>query len=81
MSIIHAIYENGVFRPTEPVELPDKCRVEFVPKVVEDETLIQAKIEELRKTNPALADVYEVLSHRHRSGCSNTAERHNEHQP
>jgi predicted DNA-binding antitoxin AbrB/MazE fold protein len=28
--VIHAVYENGVFRPTEPVELPDSCLVELV---------------------------------------------------
>jgi hypothetical protein len=27
--VVHAIYENGVFRPTEPVELPESCRVEL----------------------------------------------------
>jgi predicted DNA-binding antitoxin AbrB/MazE fold protein len=26
---IHAIYENGVFRPLEPVNLPEKCQVEI----------------------------------------------------
>jgi len=25
---LHAIYENGVFRPTQPVDLPDRCEVE-----------------------------------------------------
>ena len=25
---IHAVYEDGVFRPTEPVDLPDRCEVE-----------------------------------------------------
>ena len=25
--MIHAVYENGVFRPTQPVSLPDKCEV------------------------------------------------------
>lgn len=29
MQTIHAIYENGIFRPTEPVKLPDKCEVEI----------------------------------------------------
>lgn len=24
----HAVYENGVFRPTEKVDLPDRCEVE-----------------------------------------------------
>lgn len=27
MSAVIAIYENGVFRPTEPVQLPEKCEV------------------------------------------------------
>ena len=26
---IHAIYEDGVFRPIEAVDLPDKCQVEL----------------------------------------------------
>ena len=26
---IHAIYENGVFRPLDAVELPEKCEVEL----------------------------------------------------
>ena len=25
---IHAIYEHGVFRPVQPVDLPDLCEVE-----------------------------------------------------
>ena len=29
MRTIHAIYENGVFRPTDPVEFPEKCEVEI----------------------------------------------------
>jgi len=27
MKTIHAIFENGVFRPIEPVSLPDQCEV------------------------------------------------------
>ena len=34
MGTIHAIYENGVFKPTAPVALPDACEVEFEPRVV-----------------------------------------------
>ena len=26
---IHAVYERGSFRPTEPVDLPDPCQVEL----------------------------------------------------
>ncbi len=29
MQTIHAIYENGLFRPTDTVELPDPCEVEL----------------------------------------------------
>jgi predicted DNA-binding antitoxin AbrB/MazE fold protein len=34
MPVIHAVYENGVFTPTEPVALPDSCEVEFEPRLV-----------------------------------------------
>ena len=27
---IHAVYENGVFRPVEPVHLPENCEVELL---------------------------------------------------
>jgi predicted DNA-binding antitoxin AbrB/MazE fold protein len=31
---IRAIFENGVFRPTGPVNLPDRSEVEFEPRPV-----------------------------------------------
>ena len=34
MEIVHAVYENGVFRPTSDVILPERCEVEFEPKIV-----------------------------------------------
>ena len=34
MGTIHAIYENGVFKPKEPVLLPEACEVEFEPRLV-----------------------------------------------
>jgi predicted DNA-binding antitoxin AbrB/MazE fold protein len=67
---VHAVYENGVFRPTEKVDLPDSCEVE---------------VEILRVTTepkkPTLDDVYAILGRRHSSGEHDLAERHNEHQP
>ena len=36
MQTIHAIYENGVFRPIEPVELPELCEVVFEPRELID---------------------------------------------
>lgn len=35
MPVVHAVYENGVFKPTEPVSLPEACEVEFEPRVVD----------------------------------------------
>lgn len=32
---IHAVFENGVFRPIERVDLPEKSEVEFEPRLVE----------------------------------------------
>ena len=69
MNAIRAIYENGVFRPLEPVDLPDHATVVFEPRQIEIET----------QTN--LNAVYEILSRRHRSGHADTAARHDEHQP
>lgn len=33
---IHAVYENGVFRPTETVNLPDRCEVEVEIRQVKE---------------------------------------------
>jgi predicted DNA-binding antitoxin AbrB/MazE fold protein len=70
MNSIHAIYENGVFRPVEQVDLPNLCEVEFEPRLVQP---IQP--------NHELEGVYAVLSERYVSGDSDVAARHNEHQP
>lgn len=34
MSVIHAIFENGVFRPTGPVDLAEATEVTFEPRTV-----------------------------------------------
>ncbi|HEY7086672.1 MAG TPA: antitoxin family protein [Tepidisphaeraceae bacterium] len=70
MSIIRAVYEGGVFRPTERVDLPEHIEVEFEPRVVAEPA-----------RNGDLNDVYAVLSERYASGERDTAARHNEHQP
>ena len=70
MSTIRAVYENGVFRPMEPIDLPERPLVEFEPRPVKDE-----------HQSTALDDIYEVLSRRYHSGHHDLAERHNEHQP
>ena len=70
MKTIHAVFENGVFRPTVAVELPDRCEVEFEPRLV-------GKLDD-----PAHRErVWALLASRFNSGRSDIAERHNEHQP
>lgn len=71
MTTIHAIFENGVFRPTERVELPEKCEVEFEPKLVKPPA----------ERSAGLAKIYAILAERYDSGDPYGAERHNEHQP
>jgi predicted DNA-binding antitoxin AbrB/MazE fold protein len=71
MKTIHAVYESGVFRPLETVELPERTQVEFEPRPVpqrEDQT-------------GHLDGVYAILSERYQSGEHDVAARHNEHQP
>jgi len=67
---IHAIYENGVFRPVDPVDLPERCEVEVEVRQVKEEP-----------KKPTLDDVYAILSKRFNSGENDVAARHNEHQP
>ena len=69
MGTIEAIYEGGVFRPTEPVVLPEKCRVQFEPRVVNGEP------------SDDMDAIYEILDRRHSTGVTDLAARHNEHQP
>jgi predicted DNA-binding antitoxin AbrB/MazE fold protein len=70
MSTIHAIFENGVFKPKEHVDLPERSQVEFEPRIIP-------------KSNDAddQESIYTILRERYDSGKSDGAERHNEHQP
>lgn len=70
MKTIHAVFEQGVFKPTGRVELPEHCEVEFEPRPIAG-----------HPTNGAAADVLSVLSERYESGETDVAARHNEHQP
>lgn len=71
MPTIHAIFENGVFRPLGKVPLPEACEVEFEPRVVARDAARTA----------ALGSVYAILDKRYESGETDVAARHNEHQP
>lgn len=67
---IQAIYENGVFCPVEPVDLPERCEVEVEVRQVKGDA-----------KKPTLDDVYAILSKRFNSGERDVAARHDEHQP
>ncbi len=67
MKTIHAVYEGGVFRPIEAVDLPEQ-------------TFVELQVQESKKI-PTLDDVYAILRMRFNSGEGDLAERHNEHQP
>ena len=71
MKVIHAVYENGVFRPTEPVDLPERCRVEFEPKVLTG----------AERPGDGLDRIYEILSERFDSGSPDLSGRLDGHQP
>ena len=70
MPTIRAIYENGVFRPLEPVDFPEGSVV---------------SLDNFRIVNSEAGEdmdaIYEILDRRHTTGHADTAERHNEHQP
>ncbi len=38
MKAVQAIFDHGVFRPTEPVDLPEGSQVEFEPRVISERT-------------------------------------------
>jgi predicted DNA-binding antitoxin AbrB/MazE fold protein len=73
---VRAIYENGVFKPAGPVDLPDKAEVELEARIVRPDTPQgRAGSEQAGK------EIFEVLSRRYRTGQTDAAARHNEHQP
>ena len=74
-STVHAIYEGGVFRPVEPVNLPERTPVELEVRVPGEQEPLRAPMPE------GLAKVYAILGERYNSGHTDTAVRHNEHQP
>ncbi len=80
METVQAIYENGVFRPTMPVDLPEHTPVEFEPRL-KGAVGENGQQPAAGEGSPGLAQVYAVVGERYASGHSDTAERHNEHQP
>jgi predicted DNA-binding antitoxin AbrB/MazE fold protein len=74
-STVHAIYENGIFRPVEPVDLPDHTAVELQLRVLREEEPGQTPMPE------GLARVYAILGERYDSGHTDTAAFRGEPQP
>ena len=72
--IIHAIYENGVFRPIEAVEIPDKAEVEVEVRLVKESPAAPPMSE-------GLARIYSILGERYETGERDLASRVDEHQP
>ena len=71
MNTIHAIFENGVFRPTQTVALPEQCEVEFKLRIVNGNQAAPGD----------MTEIYDILSRRPESDDRTAAERHDEHQP
>jgi predicted DNA-binding antitoxin AbrB/MazE fold protein len=65
-----AIFENGVFRPVEPVDFPERCQVR-----------VEVQSVEAAQEEASLDEVYAILGKRFNSGESDVAARPNEHQP
>jgi len=68
---IHAIYENGVFRPTTPVDLPEGSEVRIEPQPVGEPA----------PPSRHLRRIYELLNQSEDTGDPHLSERHDEHQP
>lgn len=64
-----AVFENGVLRPTAPPDIPDGATVRLL-------VLPDAPV-----TDTPPPTVRDVLSRRYASGHTDTAARHDEHQP
>ena len=71
MKTIHAVYESGVFRPRERVELPERTEVEFEPRPVAPSEDRDSQLE----------GIYAILGERYPSGEPDVTARHDEHQP
>ena len=69
MQVIPAVFEDGVFKPKAPVDLPEAT-------VVDLHVAMRDSSPEAR-----LKAIYEVLSRRHDTGELDLAARHGEHQP
>jgi predicted DNA-binding antitoxin AbrB/MazE fold protein len=68
MKPVHAHFENGIFRPTEQVDLPENCEVVFSPTIVSRQPADDSWQGEL----------HAILSRSYETGQNDLAARHNE---
>ncbi|HEY4759995.1 MAG TPA: antitoxin family protein [Thermoguttaceae bacterium] len=71
MKPIHAYFENGIFRPTEQVDLPEHCEVVLSPTIINQPSTAE----------PGYGEIYAILSRSYETGQCDLAARHNEFQP
>lgn len=77
MQSYEGIYENGVVRLLAPAVIPEHTEVTVVVK-----TKAEAPTDDGRESVGSNSDaLYALLDARYNSGFSDTAARHNEHQP
>ncbi len=69
---VEAVYDGAVLRPEKALALEPNTRVRLTVEVLPPAAAPMSE---------GLAKVYEILGRRHSSGHTDTAERHNEHQP
>jgi predicted DNA-binding antitoxin AbrB/MazE fold protein len=67
MKTIHAVFENGIFRPTEPVDLPEGIEV----------TVQLLDSTDPSPVSPHLKRIYELLSESFDTNDPGLSERHN----
>jgi predicted DNA-binding antitoxin AbrB/MazE fold protein len=70
MKSVHAHFENGIFRPTEQVDLPENCDVVFVPTIVNEKP----------DNDESNGELYGILSRSYETGLRDLAARHDEFQ-
>jgi predicted DNA-binding antitoxin AbrB/MazE fold protein len=88
MKLVYCIFENGVFRPTEEVDVPEGAEVEVEYVFVKRDPVTGLIGERLPDDplppgaeNHPQYEVLKIMSHRYNTGRSDLSERHNEHQP
>ena len=57
MKTIHAVYEDGVFKPTEPVDLPEHCPVKVEPELEESKAAEATTSADLARFHGVLKDL------------------------